>query len=219
MPPRNGGKKKSKCLVRRSHVSDAYSVASKALTVAYGVKKLLNVEFKAVDILTQSSNPTSVASVSFINGLALGDNSFNRDGQQVEFKKIQVNYHISQHASATRTIVRCLCIWIHRPNAVAFAIADLLHNPTNVNSFYERGNTGNIRVLHDRTYTFTAGALQFRTGRINTKIDKKSRYVTAATGGAATDIEQGSCWLIFLSNEATNTPTCAWDSRCYFIDN
>ena len=80
----------------RAH--SALSAASKALTVAYGVKKLINVERKA-HTLNITTSPATAGSVIGLSQIAQGDTFGERNGNSILVKSIQLRGHFTTTGS------------------------------------------------------------------------------------------------------------------------
>ena len=78
------------------------STANKALKVAYGVKKLLNVEYKYFDDYVTNAAPTS-ATIYNLSEIPQGDGVTSRDGNQVKCVSIQFQMYLRNNTQSTRS--------------------------------------------------------------------------------------------------------------------
>ena len=86
---------------RRYNVGSALSTASKALTVAYGIKKLLNVERKYHDDSVDGGSANSTMVINTLTTIPQGDTANTRDGYSLKLQNLAWRLFIKQHASAT----------------------------------------------------------------------------------------------------------------------
>ena len=100
-------------MVRRqpyqSGLSSALSTASRALSVAYGLKSIINSELKHYDESgTSTPDGASGSIVGILRGMAQGDTNNTFDGNSILCKSVQVRFSTNMNASATSTRVRCM---------------------------------------------------------------------------------------------------------------
>ncbi len=84
--------------------------ASKALSVALAVKKLVNVEFKHHNVQTVNTAITDAGTITNLSLFSLGDTSTTRDGGSVKFTSFRLSYALRINASATVTNMRVMII-------------------------------------------------------------------------------------------------------------
>ncbi len=193
--------------------------AGKALKLARHLKTLVNVEQKFNDTLVASTIGTTMT-IDQLTNLSVGDTSSTRDGDQVKFMSIDLNYHIVINASATASEVRVILIEDKQTNGVIFTSAMLLEDDSANDALVSPLNLDNkfrFNILYDRNHQVSISGAQ----RVHIKkfftVQKKVRYSLAA--GNLTDIRSSSYALCLISNEGTNLPSVRRSIRLRFVDN
>lgn len=211
---RRGGRRPSSA--QGWSASGAMGMASRALSIAMGVKALLNVEKKYFDTTMTGTvdNTGTIQSVDLIPSQeGAVDQGQSRDGDQVRTKAAYWTGNVTKHASATTTLFRMLLVLDKQPRGDAPGVTDVLESVSTValrNMVYRN----RFVVLHDRTLTLDADNPQ-RVFKIFKRMSLKQQYA-----GDSTDQPiNASLFVIFFSNEATNTPTLQSQFRIRFIDN
>jgi hypothetical protein len=193
------------------------STAGKALSIALGVKKLLNVERKTHDT-THSYTPSSAAgSIALLNGVSQGDTAYSRDGGSVKMLNVNVKGSLNINGSATTTIVRAMLLYKKDNAGTAPTVADILGSGWTIDSHYAKDNIHRYQVLFDRRYDLDQAAKNQILFNINKPMRLKVRY--SGTGTSTSDIEKNGLYFILVSDEATNTPSVVFKGRVTFIDN
>ncbi len=219
--PRQYRKKKKYGRKKRSPYGGYLNTASKALSVAYAVKRLVNVEFKHHNVVQQAQAVTDAGLITNLSLLSQGDSSTTRDGGSVKFTSLRLSYMIGIHASATLSVVRVMIVHDKQTNQAQFTLADLLFDATivdNILSPYNINNASRFNVLYDKVHTLNiAGSSGMLQRTIHRKLNMKTRY--DANVGDVTDLTQDSLSMIFISDQPTNDPNLSLNYRSRFIDN
>ncbi len=85
--------------------------AKRALNIASGIKRLINIEIKNHDVQQNAVLLTNVPAIIQLTNIALGDTTNTRDGSQCKMIGIEMNFVLAINASAaTSTTVRCLLV-------------------------------------------------------------------------------------------------------------
>ncbi len=206
---------------KKSRSTNYLSTASKALTVAYAVKRLINVEFKQLNIIGASAAVTDAGTFTPLTNLVQGDTNITRDGSSVKFTSYRLSYSLQISTSAVNTLVRVLIVHDKQTNQAAFTLGDLLTTSGSVNNIispYNINNASRFNMLYDRVHTLTTGgnnAVIQRT--IHKKLNLKTRF--DANVGDITDLTSDSLMMIMISDQTTNDPLAIFAYRSRFVDN
>ncbi len=194
--------------------------AQRALAMAKYLKGIVNVEYKIMNTQNTGTAITVTPIITAITNLQQGDTNTTRDGSNVKVVSLYWRYILLQHASATSTFVRCMVVVDKQTNETIFEIGDLLSDVTagdGIVSPRQLDHMARFSVLYDKVHALSA------TGQTNSyhnfykKMQLKLRY--DANAGTIADLTMSSIALVFISNEATNTPTITSFVRCRFVDN
>ncbi len=143
---------------KKSSYGGYLSTASKALAVAYSVKKLLNTERKHITLaVSQEMNTAGTVSASLCNP-QLSDAADGRDGRQV--KVTQINMKARVRLSGTTTSDTCRVCIIHAKTSV-LPTATLIMDTADVISMRNLDETKLYNLIYDKTFslnTDTAGS-------------------------------------------------------------
>ncbi len=218
--PRQYRKKRYK-RSKRSSYGGYLTTASKALSVAYAVKRLVNVEFKHKNVQVLGTAVTDAGLITNVTFLSQGDTSTTRDGGSVKFTSFRLSYSLAINASAVTSIVRVLIVHDKQTNQAQFALADLLFDATIVDALFSPPNINNasrFNILYDKLHPLTIdGSNALVTRTIHRKLNMKTRY--DANDGTIADLTQDSISVIFISDQVTNDPNVNFNWRSRFIDN
>jgi len=192
--------------------------ASKALAVAYAVKKLINVEYKVI----RSGfvvDPSSTGSVTNFTAIPQGDDLDERDGNKVRAKYIKISGVITLNASATNSRVRIALIRDNNGSTTQPAITDLYSLASgfanNTVKTSTPQNNSRFTVLYDRLFIMDAGHGLTQSFTWSSSLDHHIFF----TGAVATDEGKGHIYCFQASNEATNDPVVAATVNVMFLDN
>ncbi len=224
MPRKNGYRKNGK----NGHSRPGYvrcgkmviSDASKALALAKYLKGIVNVEFKNHDTSATLASRGSTIAIISLTSIAQGDSTNQRDGAQCKITSIRFRYTITQDPTAVATQVRVMVVLDKQTNQAIYTGGDLLADVTVNDAVIAPRNLDNMRrfqVLMDRTHSFSESGTLTSTHSFIKKVNIMLRFDNAAA--AITSMTENSLSLLFVSNEATNTPTVTHHSRLRFVDN
>lgn len=194
--------------------------ATKALSIARQVKNMLNTELHIINTNDTDATVPNTATLVLLNGSSQGDSTAQHQGNQFRLKSVNLNYSLCIHASATDTLVRVMVILDRRPDGAVFTLAELLVDSTagdNVISPYHHDYKRRFRVLYDRKHSLGSNNKGKALGKAYKALNNIQRFT--GTGATISSIEAPSIYLVFLSDEATNTPTITYYSQVRFIDN
>ncbi len=193
------------------------NTASKALAVAYAVKKLVNVEYFNVNT-DFTGDPSSSGAVVNLTAIPQGDELGHRQGNKVRAKYISMGGNVNLHASATNTIMRIALIRDNNGSTTQPAITD---NWSTVLDFAQnqpkRGapqQCSRFSVLYDRAFVIST-----ENPRIAFSWSSSLDHHIYFTGTTATDEGKGHIYLFIASDQATNDPVVQASSSVRYIDN
>lgn len=212
-------KRKSKSLYT---AKNAMTVAKDAWYLSKKLARVVNVEKKHHE-LEGSVTPGNTAALATLseftsgsNTLALGDAGDDRDGNSVKPLFWSINFLITQHASATSTMVRIIIFkWDKQHGQDAPAVTDYLRDASFDYLSLKRYNKRfQFSTLLDKTFHLSSAGKTLATYNFRKKLYGHIQY-----DGATADPEIGGYYMLCISNEGTNEPTVQFQSRITFADN
>lgn len=219
MPVKKFNRSKRKKLSRtqypiRDYAAKAAIDAAKALSIAYATKKLINVEFKVHDEY-QSVNPSDGGTADAYTAVPIGDGPDNRDGYSILPKSLSLHYDIAMNNNATTTALRMVIV-----QAVSDVTLNVANYFSDVDYLSQRNldYTNVIKVLKDTTINLdTYHPRRTLTLNFNKFPVTHIQWDQSDTNGS--NYKKGQIACIFLSDQATDTPSIACRSRLRYIDN
>ncbi len=192
--------------------------ASKALTVAYAVKKLINVEYKSLTT-DFTTDPSSAGAVVNMLAIAQGDDFSNRNGRKIRLKSIRVMGHVTLNASATASTLRMVLVRDNNGSTTQPAITDLFSDvgtfAANLNKLGDPQSNSRFSILMDRFMLLDSVNSSQRT----IEWYRQEDFHVFFSGTGATDEGKGAVYLFIASNEAANDPVVSVDCQVKWIDN
>lgn len=225
MPYRKRYYKKKRYYKRRrrsnySRMGSALSLASKGLAVAYGVKRLMNVEFKFHQVEKNATAIPNTGDIVELTNIDQGDTAQTRDGAQIKCMSISCKYTITINSSAVNSFVRVILVRDIQTNQAIYSLSDLLENSgaLAIESHLNLDNKYRFQVLANRVHKLsnTTGT-DLISGHIFKRVGTKIRYDN--TGNGIADLTSKSFSIVFISDEAVNTPTLKMVARIRYVDN
>lgn len=183
------------------------------------LKSIVNVEFKKHD--SQATNtPSTSGVISSLAAIAQGDTDQTRSGNSILAKSLYLQYTIKQHASASETFCR-LVVFMDKQQIsdTAPSIGDILDSTFSSQYWLAPLNNefgvGRFKVLADRRFAFSGNGKEAHIGKLYLKLKNHIRY----NGSTVSDIQKNGIYLLWVSSEATNTPSVEHVARLTFTDN
>ncbi len=204
----------------RRRPSNGYSATAKAATalaVAYGVKRLLNVErkFTITNVGSQLIPDTGIFNL--LNGVSTGTTESTRNGNSVRANSLFSRLTFTANSSATNTFVRMIIFWDRQTNSATPSTADLLESVNHLSSL-NKNRGKRFKVIHDRLIKLIPGQdTQAVTMKCYKRLQRHIEFDN--TDATVASISTNSLFLFFISSEATNTPTVAHNNTFRYIDN
>lgn len=215
---RTGTKKSNNMKRMMGHVE-------RGLTFGMGLAKkvkflsgLINVEKKFVNITNSAAVSNSVSSYSIVmSQIAEGDDAAQRTGRSILLDSLNVHWSAKINGSATNTLIKIAIVCDKKPDIGAANFGTVFGNSTTVNGHIDKLSEGDRFVIMKVVLVrLNAGEGLSQTGKIY--LGLKGVHIKF-DGTGATDYENNVYYFMALSDEATNTPTLAFDSRLSFYDN
>lgn len=191
------------------------STASKALALAYSVKKLVNVEYKKFDTNISAAISTAGVTYNLVN-MAQGDTDNLRNGNSIKLTSLQYKLLLRQNTSAISTSLRIVIVKDNQQVADTAPGFNAVFESTDPTiSFLNNETVGRFSIVHDRTHLLSNGDNFIRMEKWFKTLNSHVRY----NGSAATDLQKGCYYLMLISDESTNTPSVKINVRATYVDN
>jgi len=181
------------------------------------LKGLVNVEKHALYTNGNNAVDNTTGVLNCLNLIAQGDLEANRTGDSVMMKMLHLNYKVQINASASHTAFRMILFLYKQPQGATPTIQFPLEAASHV-SCYNNDNTGLYTILYDKTINLSIAGVQEKSLSVTRKFYQLHETFDGTTA-AVGDIQTNALWMLMVSDEATNTPTCLWRSELLFIDN
>jgi len=177
------------------------------------LKGIINSEKHAFEVDPTTYNPSSSGAMTTLSSVAVGDTYATRTGNSILAKGLTIRGTLGIHASATNTY--CRIIVFQDKNASPFTTVASILQSGDLTEQINWNNKPDFRLLSDRTFSLN------NSGKNNVVVNK---YIPLNThihyqGTNGTDWNKGQILILYISNEATNTPTFKFSSRLEFYDN
>lgn len=218
MPRRQYRRKKN---FRKKSASSRYggylSTASKALAVAYGVKKLINVERKFL-VTTGSLNPVGATpTISCLSLIPQGDTASSRDGNKCKCISLHMQSTIFINSSAATTAVRVMLVCDKNSQGAFPAITDILQSNSYLSSYNNVNCPYRFRIIMDKRVTLSDNGKELQ--NLDRYIKQQKHMTFQGTGSTIADTADGVYYIVTLTNESVNSPTIVFNNRLTFVDN
>lgn len=190
--------------------------ASKALSVAYAVKRLVNVEFKVKDQALPGSI-TSSGGTTVVNQIAEGGDWNERNGRSIKCASLRLFGNVSISGAATKNIFRVMLVRDNHIQSGSLVGGIPYLTSASVNAIKELEPTilKRYTIMMDKTYNLEAG------GKSSYHIDKyfKLNHHVKFDGSLSSDYGQGTMFFLTISDSVSNHPVQALQSQLRYIDN
>lgn len=189
--------------------------ANSALKLARAVSEMVDVEYKNLDTRTTLTAVTTAGGVVLLNDIDQGNDSNNREGRQVKAKQVYIKGYCVGSTNTNDNMMRVMLVLDCDNQGSNPAVSDILTVPGTYH-VYSHKNTVNRKrfvILWDRTYELENGRSE------QWEIYKKVSYKLDYSSATGTDTTNNALFLVYISNDSTNTPEIAYNSRLTYIDN
>lgn len=214
----------SKRYKKRSNKPRAYRRKSNAVgQLAKRVSKLsmlVKPEFKYISAVASVTPSSTVPTQALLNGMASGDGVGQREGRQIFIKSVQGLIHVNINASATHTHVRYALLIDKAPAGATFSTGALydVSMAGYVDSFRNLDYRRKFIILKEGNFQLDALGPREKIIKFYHKLNLRVQYDDSDAGSIA-DIQTNALYLMLMSDEATNTPTCIYNMRIRYLDN
>ncbi len=203
-----------------------YSVEDIARTAYQGVqqiRRMINTEFKALDIYVSNSPNNSTFTDTFVTHLSAidqGDTQSERSGLSVRPQHLRIRGHVVMNVAATNTCVRIIVFKDKQqvadtkpPTSSVLETATGFVVNNNYNYISNQENSTRFKILADiRVVVSTQNPLALF------DLDIPLRGHITFNAPVNSDIQKDGHFLLACSDQSTNTPTVTWSSRLVFTD-
>jgi len=179
------------------------------------LKSLVNTEKKLCDVNT-STTVDSTGFISYISAVAQGSDAFERTGRSIKPLYYHCNCDYQMNASATRTFLRIILFQDSECNAATPAISDVLVNSVVASQYNILTSKGRFKFLMDKLIPFDSSNIA-KTDKFTCSVPLKIFY--EGTSSAVGSAGKNGLFCLFLSDQATNTPSINVRHRLRFVDN
>lgn len=194
---------------------NAMQLASAAWRGVRYIKGLVNSESYRV-ITSGDVNPTSSGTIVHYTSVAQGDGATTRTGNSIFVRALMVNLNIKINPSVIgSTFCRIIAfIDTQQIGDTSPSVTDVLES-ANVNSSLALNTSGRFKIL--RNWEFDLNAVN-KPSRVIKKYFNLRHHVRY-NGTNGSDIQKGGIYILYLSTEATNTPTIGSNNFIRYHDN
>lgn len=192
----------------------AFDLGVKALKGVKAIRRLINVEKKYCDTTSSTAMSTTPVVVS-LNQLATGDGPEQRDGNSIKPQYLVVKTASFPSTSAGQTEARFVIVRDTQQIADTTPAVTDVFDSADIASLRNEANKGRFQILFDRQWITTS--TQSRPMLINTNVRLTGHI--RFNGSAGTDIQKGGLYVMYWSNQATNTASMDMKCRMFFTDN
>ncbi len=181
--------------------------------------RILNVEEKMLDLVQAGvAVVQGTPNIQSVNLIAQGNDYKNRAGNSIAARNLMVNISAVANSTAGTNFLRFI-IFQDLENTGSTPSAATLLESTGADIYLSHYNhiLGNrFRVLADEHIILLNGQQAYYR-RIVCPIDTDILY--QGTGATAGDLYNGALFIAIVTDNATNGPTVAFDSRLTYVDN
>lgn len=220
IPPMAYGRKYRKRYMPRARTTSKWGrrldTASKALSIAYSLKRLINVEHK-VSTVSLPSSPATAGASTVVNSIAEGGDWNERNGRSIKAVSLRVFGNCSLNAAASKNLYRIMVIRDNHIQSGSLVSGLPYLTSVSVNAIKNLDPTilKRYTILMDKTYNLEAG------GKSSYHIDKyfKLNHHIKFDGATASDYGQGTLFVMTITDAATNLPIQNMQAQLRYIDN
>lgn len=198
----------------RRKAYSAMSTAGKALNLALGLKKLINVEHKKYTV-SVGALPSNAGVNYALTTINQGDNDAERDGLSVKAQSLYMRATIRKSGGSVRSFLRVV---ITKDNQ---QVADTIPTWTNVfqslsiNAPLNAQAIGRFTILYDKVINLSDA----RDTQVYLEKYIKLNHHVRWNGVSGNDIQKGGLTVHLLSDETTNVPSYDAIFRTTYVDN
>lgn len=193
-------------------------VAQQALRATRYIKGLVNSEMLHKDTTFSAASITATGAITPLTDLGTGDTFQSRTGNSMLLRSLSYRYKIAINPAVTANTTVCVIIFqdTQQIGDTSPVVTDIL-NTANTFSLLSLSTSGRFKILSRKSYTLTpaSGGKPAIENKGYHNLYSHVRY----NGTATTDIQKNGLYVLFISSEATNTPTADGTFRIGYHDN
>lgn len=191
-------------------------LAQKALRGVRYLKGLVNAEKYHLDTVVSAAISTT-PSITHLTAVANGDGDGARTGNSILLRGLSFSMTWNMNASATNTWIRMVLVQdTQQIGDTAPAFTDVFDSgSSNIINLLNKNTLGRFKIIRDKVISFSSNSKTDYQKKGFIKFYNHVRY----NGTASSDIQKMGLYLMFVSSEATNTPTVSSFWRIFYYDN
>lgn len=191
-------------------------LAKKAIRGVRYLKGLVNAEKYHLDTVVSGAISTT-PSVTHLTAIATGDGDGARTGNSILMRGLSFSMTWNMNASATNTWIRMVLVQdTQQIGDTTPAFTDIFDSgSSNIINLLNKNTLGRFKILRDKVISFSSNSKTDYSKKGFIRFYNHVRY----NGTASSDIQKMGLYLLFVSNEATNTPTVSSVWRVFYYDN
>lgn len=210
--------RKKRRMTTQPWYSKAYNYGRKALRVAYGLKRILNVEYKATDYNANVTPISGTPYARYLTNIAQGDNFNQRNGNSILAKSVLVKLKAECNVLSETQSIRVLLVKDTQCRGVAPTLTDILQSPTSLISPRNRNTTARFEILADKVFT-VAKDLETDTKFLNIFVKLTHHVKFTGATDVVGDAREGALFLYIYTDDAANNADIDIYTRFRYIDN
>lgn len=202
------------------YFGDAWSLAKRTATGLNEIRKLINVEEKVIQTDNASATFNTTGTVYSLSTVVQGTDYDERVGNSIKLQEIEVNARVFMNTTSGNTVYRVILFRDLDGYGTAPISADLLENgvasttaPLAFKNFNKRKR---FSILFDERGTLSPQGE--RGVYISIRMSHDGHILYLGSTAAAGSNGKGSLYLLAISDETTNLPSIAFQSRVTFTD-
>lgn len=194
-------------------------IGSMALSAASGVKYLKSIVNSERHYHTRTAdlNPSSTGQVVHLTDVGQDDTSTGRTGNSILLRGININLECSMNASITNgeTYFRIIVFKDNQQiGDTTPAVTDILES-AKTSAFLNQDHAGRFQIL--KNYYFSLDSIKGKSRIIRHYINQHLHVRWNGINGS--DIQKNGIYILFLSDEPTNTPSVNYNIKLGWHDN
>lgn len=217
---RKKGLKRKTGMVKK--VGSGLQVALQALTIARGLKALINVERKFIDNTYSGSAVSTTPSVQCINLTAQGTTNTTRVGNSLKMSNLTIEGYVTLNSAAAFDYVRLAVILDRQCTGILASYSPNIYESTTPISPRNKQSVDRFTVLKEFKLQLDQNGNQIQKFTYFSKmpLDEKDRHVKYnGTGGTIADLYTNAILLVWVGVQATNQSNISAISRIRYVDN
>lgn len=213
------GKQSSEQAVGK-YFGDAWSLAKRTASGLNEIRRLINVEEKVLQTDNASASFDTTGTVYSLTTIAQGTDYDERIGNSIKLISLEINARIFMNTSSGQTVYRFIVFRDLDGYGTAPTTSDLLDGGIGTStapmSFVDFLRRKRFSILFDERGTLSPQGE--RGVYVSVHMEHDGHVLYLGTTAAAASNGKGSIYLAVLSDETTNAPTIAFQSRVIFTD-